>query len=329
MNPAPVDISVAICTWNRCESLKATLEHMSLLRIPDGVTWELLLVNNNCTDRTDEVCAAFRDRLPIKVLHESRPGLSFARNRAIAEARGDLLVWTDDDVLVFPDWLAGLLAAYRDHGASWVFGPSEPAWPGAAPAWYSPRLSGNFAVLDYGPTPFVAQDKDKPFFGLNFGGTRSAHAELGGFNTEYGLIGTGGGVGEDVDLFERALKAGMKVVYAPAARVKHVIPPARATKKYQRQHIWKVSANFYSYMGEMFPEVPWFLGVPRFMFASAMGHLAGYGRSVLSRDPGRRFFHELQLLRFSRFFVEAAKKGFARPDRSKKQGVAGSSEVGR
>jgi hypothetical protein len=187
---------------------------------------------------------------------------------------------------------------------------------------------GNFAVLDYGDTAFVVQKKDQPFYGLNFAGTRAAHVELGGFNTQYGLIGTGGGVGEDVDLFERALRAGMKIVYTPAARVRHVIPAARATKSYQRRHIWKVSANFYAHMGEMFPEVPWFLGIPRFMFPSAAGHLAGYGRGLLTRDPGKRFFHELQLLRFSRFALEAARKGFSRPHLPKTPTVANSSEAG-
>jgi len=328
MNPAAVNITVAICTWNRCESLRQTLEYMSRLRVPDGVTWELLLVNNNCTDATDDVCAAFQSRLPIRVLHETRAGLSFARNRAIADAHGELLVWTDDDVLVDPNWLAGLWAAYRDYGASWVFGPSEPEWPAAPPAWYSPRLMGNFAVLDYGNAPFVVENKDKPFFGLNFAGTRTAHIELGSFNTEYGLIGTAGGVGEDVDLFERALRAGMKIVYTPAARVRHVIPSARATKTYQRRHIWKVSANFYAHMGGMFPEVPWLLGVPRFMFSSAVGHVMGYGRSLFTRDPGKRFFHELQLLRFSRFALQAAKQGFSRPELPKTPKVA-DSEVGR
>ena len=310
---SPVNMTVAICTWNRCESLRQTLEHMCRLRVPDGVTWELLVINNNCTDATDQVCCSFVGRLPLRVLHEKQPGLSFARNLAVQEGRDGIIVWTDDDVLVPQDWLVNIRSPFEDQAADWVFGPSEPEWPGTPPRWYSRAISGNFAVLDYGPTPFLVQDSSQPFFGLNFAGTRDAHVALGGFKTDFGLIGGAGGVGEDVDLFERAVGHGMRIAYAPLARVRHVIPPARATKSYQRRHIWRVNAKFYAYMGEMFPRVPWLLGLPRFMFRTVAGNLIGYLRAVLSGDPGERFFHELQLVRFSRFALEAAKNGFGRP----------------
>src|SRR3954447_7341754 len=95
-------ISVAVCTWNRCESLRRTLEVMTGLKVPDGVDWELLVVNNNSTDATDTVVRSFTARLPVQLLHERIAGLSYARNRAIQAATGDVMLWTDDDVLVEP-----------------------------------------------------------------------------------------------------------------------------------------------------------------------------------------------------------------------------------
>jgi glycosyltransferase involved in cell wall biosynthesis len=80
--------------------LDKTFERMRELRAPTGVEWELLVVNNNCTDETDAVIERHRPHLPLTRLFEPKQGLSNARNSAIEHARGRFLVWTDDDVLV-------------------------------------------------------------------------------------------------------------------------------------------------------------------------------------------------------------------------------------
>lgn len=92
--------SVAICTWNRAALLRQTLENMTKLLIPPGVEWELLVVNNNCSDATDEVIDSFSARLPIRRVFEAKPGLSNARNAAVRQARGEYVLWTDDDICV-------------------------------------------------------------------------------------------------------------------------------------------------------------------------------------------------------------------------------------
>src|SRR5581483_541916 len=104
-------VTVAICTWNRCKLRDQTLAQFQNLRIPEGVTWELLVVNNNCTDQTDLVLENYRSRLPLRRLFEPKQGHCHARNCAVAAATGELLLWTDDDVLVNPEWLAAYVAA--------------------------------------------------------------------------------------------------------------------------------------------------------------------------------------------------------------------------
>jgi glycosyltransferase involved in cell wall biosynthesis len=89
-------ISVCICTYNRSESLRRTLE--SLARQNNIDLGEVLIVDNNCTDGTAEVVESFRERLPIRLVTESQQGLAHARNRAAAEFRGGVLLFTDDDV---------------------------------------------------------------------------------------------------------------------------------------------------------------------------------------------------------------------------------------
>jgi glycosyltransferase involved in cell wall biosynthesis len=316
-------ITVAICTWNRSAGLRRTLEELTSLRLSPGFAWELLVVNNNCTDDTDAVCAEFNGRLPIRVLHEPTPGQSHARNLAIKEARAPYIAWTDDDVLVEPDWLQALWRAFGEQKADWTFGASEPEWPSGAPSWYAPRFRGYFAVLDYGPAPFVVKDLSRPYYGLNFAGTRDAHVALKGFRTEFGFKGKEGGVGEDVDMFERAMRAGMIVAYTPAARVRHVIPPDRIEKRYHRRRQWVANPVYYRYLDEMFPDVPWFMGLPRFFYPNAIRDAVGYLRCLVTGNSSDRFHYELQVLRFVRLAGEAAKQGFKKRPEPKNTHAAG------
>jgi glucosyl-dolichyl phosphate glucuronosyltransferase len=305
--------TVAICTWNRCEALAVTLDHLTRMRIPAGVEWELLVVNNNCTDDTDGVCRRFEGRLPIRLLHEPRLGKSLALNLAIREARGTYILWTDDDVIVDPEWMAVLLQTYEREHADWVFGASEPEFPGPAPAWYDSRFRGSFAVVDYGPNAFVVTDIEQQFAGLNCSGLRSAHIALGGFRTEIGLKGAGGGVGEDTDIFRRAFSAGMKIVYEPRARVRHMIAPARLTKQYHRRHQWVANRVVYQYLNERFPGVAWTLGMPRFFYGTGAGAAVGYLKCLVTGNRSERFAHELEFLKVCRFFLESGRAGFKNP----------------
>src|SRR5262252_3228871 len=86
-----LSVTVAICTWNRSQSLQHTLEGFAQIAVPSETDWELLVVNNNCTDRTDEVIGAFEGHLPVRRVLERRAGLSHARNRAVTEASGDYI----------------------------------------------------------------------------------------------------------------------------------------------------------------------------------------------------------------------------------------------
>jgi glycosyltransferase involved in cell wall biosynthesis len=288
--------------------LRRTLDTFTRLDRRSG--WELVVVNNNCTDDTDAVCAHFADRLPIRVLHEKRPGQSFARNLAVLEARGQYILWTDDDVLVEPSWASEHLSAFERFQADWVFGPSEPEWPGSPPSWYAPRFWGYFAALDYGQTAFLVAEERHHFYGLNFGGTREAHATLGGFRTEFGFKGKKGGIGEDIDMFQRAFRRGMRIAYTPTARVRHVIPVDRVAKHYHRRRQWVAQPVYYQHLNELFPNVPWLLGLPRFFFSKFANDLKGYVRSLFTRDHSERFHYELQLLRFLGLAGEATRHGF-------------------
>src|ERR1051325_11089380 len=84
-------VTIAICTFNRAESLRRTLRSLAELRVLNHVAWEIIVVNNNCTDNTDDVIASFSDRLPIRREFEPQRGLSCARNRAVKAAEGSYI----------------------------------------------------------------------------------------------------------------------------------------------------------------------------------------------------------------------------------------------
>ena len=100
----PMNITVILCTFNRSQSLVRALGSVVLSRLPEAVTWEVLVVDNNSCDQTREVVADFCARYPgrFRYVFESEPGKSNALNRGVAEAHGDVLAFMDDDVIVDP-----------------------------------------------------------------------------------------------------------------------------------------------------------------------------------------------------------------------------------
>jgi glycosyltransferase involved in cell wall biosynthesis len=129
-------ISVAICTWNRAPLLRRALQEMTQLIVPPGVEWELLIVDNNSTDATESIVAEYVRRLPVRRLFEPTPGKSNALNLAIREARGDYILWTDDDALVDRQWLAAYARAIEERPRAVFFGgPVHPWFAEPPPTW--------------------------------------------------------------------------------------------------------------------------------------------------------------------------------------------------
>lgn len=147
-------VTVAICTFDRAESLRRTLDSLAAMRVASDLTWELIVVNNNSTDHTDKVVEGYRDRLPLRCEFEPRAGHSNARNCAIAVARGEYIVWTDDDVIVDAGWLAAYADAFRRWPGAVVFGGRiRPRYEPPVVKWIAEServLGGPFAIRDFG-----------------------------------------------------------------------------------------------------------------------------------------------------------------------------------
>lgn len=230
-------LTVAVCTWNRAPLLDRTLARMRDLRLPPGATWDLLVVNNNCTDDTDAVIARHQPHLPLTRLFEAKQGQSNARNCAIDAAAGDLLVWTDDDVLVDPDWLGQYAAAAERFPDAGFFGGTVDPWYEVPPPRWVARnfaaLQGPFAVRQLGPgvRPLAAGEQ---VFGANMA-FRTPLLKQARFDPTLGRVGAGMLSGDDTELIARLKRAGHAGVWVGPARVEHYIPAERMTTGY----VWK------------------------------------------------------------------------------------------
>jgi glucosyl-dolichyl phosphate glucuronosyltransferase len=113
-------ISVIVATRNRRQSLGQFLDALRLL--PEQPAWELIVADNGSTDGTDALLWTATENLPIIVVNENLPGKSRALNRALKDARGDILLFTDDDVVPDPNWLTALYQASIEYPGANVFG---------------------------------------------------------------------------------------------------------------------------------------------------------------------------------------------------------------
>ncbi|MGD8495333.1 MAG: glycosyltransferase [Gemmatimonadales bacterium] len=231
-------LSVAICTWNRADLLAQTLERLTELEIPAGLEWELVVVDNNCTDHTPRVLDDYAGRLPLVPVSETEPGLSHARNRAVAVASGDLIVWTDDDVLVDPGWLRAYRDAANRHPHAIFFGgPVEPWFEGTPPAWLREHfdlVANAYAVRDLSPEPFrFAADPGRLPFGANYAVRREAQLRHP-YDPDLGRRAGSMVGGEEIAVLMALLEEGAEGWWVPGARVRHFVPAERQSIAYLR-----------------------------------------------------------------------------------------------
>ncbi len=233
-------MTVAICTWNRCDLLRQTLERLTELRQPPGADWELVVVNNRCTDATDDILAALADRLPLRRIYEPEPGQSNARNAAIRAARGEYIIWTDDDVLVDPKWLEAYAIAFDRHPSAAFFGgPIRPWFDGTPPDWLRRGFSGveaAFAALDLGDQPLQLTARSFPY-GANMVVRREAYDHVM-YDPNLGVRPGSSMRSEEMALVHYLLHIGAEGRWVPEAVVTHFIPKQRQTEAYLRDYYW-------------------------------------------------------------------------------------------
>jgi glycosyltransferase involved in cell wall biosynthesis len=207
-------ISALICTRNRAKSLEVTLRRFYEQRLGGDYSYELIVVDNDSTDETREVVARCVAQHPetTRYLLERRRGLSYARNAAVAAAAGEILVFTDDDVLVSEDWLSEIHREFNaDPGLRILGGKvllANDRLQRVALHPYERRLYADFT------------EGGNFVMGANMAFRRELFDRVGLFDVRLGAGRFFAGA-DEVELVYRGLKAGGRMLYAPTVLVYH------------------------------------------------------------------------------------------------------------
>ena len=135
-----IPVSIIICTRNRAQSLGRTLEALEHVIMPDGVSCEVLVVDNGSKDQTFAVVQSAKlSRMSLRYVLEPTVGQVHARNAGLAAARGKIILYTDDDVHPSVEWLSHHLRAYDDPRVAAVLGRIELEFESPPPRWFGRR----------------------------------------------------------------------------------------------------------------------------------------------------------------------------------------------
>jgi glycosyltransferase involved in cell wall biosynthesis len=239
-------VSVVICTFNRAGLLPRLIDRVATqLRGHDG---EIVVVNNASTDATRAVLdTAAARHSELKVVEETRPGLSHARNAGVRASTGDVLIFLDDDALPAPRWLAEHLAPYDNADARLgaVGGRIELLFePNPRPRWLSHRFDTMLGRYDLGEERRPYDDGLATPPGGNMSFRRAALDDVGEFDVSLGRVRNTLSSGEEFELAHRLYAAGWSAIYNPAALALHLVPPERLRSRYFRSRLlenWRSS----------------------------------------------------------------------------------------
>jgi glycosyltransferase involved in cell wall biosynthesis len=291
------DLTVAICTKDRPDNLARCLNSLLKLQqydLESESRFEILVVDNAPSDnRTQELVASLPS---VEYVCEPKPGLNFARNRAILEAEGEILAFVDDDVVVDRNWLEGLIEAWAENPDAGAFTglvlPLELA--SEAQILFEKRggFRRGFEKIRYGQT--MPSDASGLYpcstgifgVGCNMAFGREILLKIGGFDEalDTGAPLPGGG---DHDIFYKVIRAGYVLVYEPKYLLFH--QHRREYKKLRHQYwTWGLSLMAFAtkaYHTDLPERSKWFR-LMRWWFQDELRQLfkSLIGRHVLSPD---------------------------------------------
>lgn len=241
-----IRLSLLIATYNRAAHLIAALESVVAQDALPG-EWECVVVDNNSPDDTAARFDAFAAAHPgfrLRRVHESQQGLSHARNRGIAESRGELIAVIDDDERIVPGFIRSYLAFFDAHPEALAAGgPIVAEYPAGRPAWMSKYTERPIA------NPMYFGSSERPFpagripGGGNMAFRRSAVERFGDFDPALGRVAGKLVGGEESDFFDRLRRGGETIWYVPGAVMYHIIPPEKLTEAYFRRLCYNVGVS--------------------------------------------------------------------------------------
>jgi GT2 family glycosyltransferase len=221
--------SVVICAYTdrRWEDIVAAVASIGAQTRPPART--ILVVDHN-PPLLERARVAFPAVLVVP--NTGRVGLSGGRNTGVSHAVGDVVAFLDDDARAEPDWLERLAAGYSNPSVIGVGGAATPVWPGQRPSWLPPEFDWVVGCSFVGMPRVAAPVRN--LIGANMSFRREVFDTVGGFTDGLGRVGSRplGCEETELGIRLRQWRAGVRLVYEPAAVVRHRVTTDRMAWRY-------------------------------------------------------------------------------------------------
>jgi glycosyltransferase involved in cell wall biosynthesis len=292
-------LSVIICTYNRSGILDKTLKSLEQVEVPGDVAWEVLIIDNGSTDNTPAIVQGYikNNKIPVFYFLEAASGKSAALNLGIQKSRGEIIAFTDDDVLLDKKWVNAILNAVSKYPYSAFGGRIIALWGSPIPS----RLSSAGKFNSLSGTVFFRDDGeiDREYneamignvpCGANMFFRREAIESNGFFRTDLGPSHHVPGASEDTEFCSRMLKLGRKFMYVANAVIYHPVdvekisPGALLRWRYYCAKSEVRAREFNKSMNRIY-------GVPRYLFRQFISNAVIW---LMSSNSSKRFFFKLK-----------------------------------
>ena len=266
-------LTVLISTYNGAKTLPQLLKALCQLEEPPG-GWKLVIVDNGSTDHSQEIIRSYSQQLPLTILYEPRKGKNVALNTGLAIIVGDLVVFTDDDVLPQPDWLVQMRLAADSNPLFSIFGGAVlPKWEVPPEDWiYNlewPYKGVTFALVN----PAFTEGPIGSDYVL--GGNMAIRADI--FKAGYGfdtIIGPDGSkdypMGSETEFIVRISKAGFKLWHCQRAIVYHIIRSYQIEREWMLDRAIRFGRGKYRIWAKYSLGAPIWLRIPKYLTRHAL-----------------------------------------------------------
>lgn len=240
-------LTVAICTYDRYEYLKASIDSVVHQAAVLGGAVEILVIDNSPrSDQRDAWEVKYSDHPLVRYITVDTPGLSNARNVAVSKARGDYVIFLDDDAVALEGWAKAYLTAFEQYPDTRVAGgPIYPNFEAPRPRWLHHDLLAYLTVVDWkGKTRYLP--KSQWVAGANIAFHRQSYRRAGGCSVSLGRNGASATLlsNEETELIERINGTSHQVLYVVDARVSHCVPKSRLSHAWFRKRImWQAISD--------------------------------------------------------------------------------------
>lgn len=280
--------SAALCSYNRAERLPALIA--ALREQQCEMPFEILIVDNNSTDNTQQVLAslATQSGVHLRYVKETQQGIPFARNRALQECiDSEFMLFMDDDEMPKPGLLQAAVHCLNNDNAECAGGKINVCFTkGQRPPWLGNDLLGFLAEVDYGSAPFWITSPSTPLWTANIAYRMSIFKKYPQlrFNLHYNRIGKQVGGGEDLIMFNDMLALNIKMRYCPEMVVEHYVEEWRLQRNYFLKLHFVSGKKTGLYEAKNYART--LLGVPFFMVLQSMRQLVRSLWMIVTRHPG-------------------------------------------